>query len=249
MYERARTDDFDFQIENFQFFNISIFQYFNTSIIVKFSCCFWLRFARQYSMVLIKLLQFDCFQIHFDTPLQEITSCSVSEMTGLAVLLWSLLLCNACATIKTPALSSTAIASHNKNAKYQESSPSSGILSTVAGYKARYGGSDADGVPATSKRLYVPNGLAVDKEGNVFIADFNKIWQVTASSSIITKVVGSGGSGYSGDGDQATLAQLYTPTSVALDTSGNIYIADSINDCIRKVTVSTGVINDSGWRW
>ena len=163
-------------------------------------------------------------------------------MIGLAVLLWALLLCNACATIKTPASSSNAIAPHNKNAKYQESSPSSGILSTVAGYKTKSGGSDADGVLATSKKLYGPNGLAVDKEGNIFITDFNKIWKVTASSGIITKVAGTGGKGYSGDGGQATTANLYRPTSVALDTSGNIYIADSTNDLIRKVTVSTGVI-------
>ena len=163
-------------------------------------------------------------------------------MIGLAVLLWSPLLCNACATIKTPASSSNAIASHNKNAKYQESSPSSGILSTVAGYKTKSGGSDADGVLATSKKLYGPNGLAVDKEGNVFITDSNKIWKVTASSGIITKVAGTDSFGYSGDGGQATTANLYRPTSVALDTSGNIYIADSTNDLIRKVTVSTGVI-------
>ena len=164
-------------------------------------------------------------------------------MTGLAVLLWLLLLCSVCATIKTLASSSNAIAPHNKNAKYQESSPSSGILSTVAGYKTMSGGSDADGVPATSKQLIGPKGLAVDKDGNVFIADFNKILKVTASSGIITTVVGTGGFGYSGDGGQATSAKLRFPTTVALDTSGNIYIVDSGNSRIRKVTVSTGVIS------
>jgi sugar lactone lactonase YvrE len=235
--------------------NISIFQYFNISIVVKISCCFWLRFARQYcdSVELIRSLQFHCFQLGFDTPVQKITSCSVGKMKGLAVLLWALLVCNACATITTLASSSNAIASHNKNAKYQESSPSSGILSTVAGYKTLEGGSDADGIPATSKQLYDPKGLAVDKEGNVFIVDSityknrpgigYKIWKVTASSGIITTVAGTDTFGYSGDGGQATSATLKGPYAVALDTSGNIYIADSGNNRIRKVTVSTGVIS------
>ena len=163
-------------------------------------------------------------------------------MKGLALLLCSLLLCSVCTTIKTLASSSNAIASHNKNVKYQESSPSSGILSTVAGYKTRFEGSTDDGIPATSKKLDGPEGLAVDKYGNIFIADFHKILKVTASSGIITTLAGKGFSGYSGDGGQATLATLYTPCAVALDTSGNIYIADSLNNRIRKVTVSTGVI-------
>jgi hypothetical protein len=184
-----------------------------------------LLFARQYSVELIKSLQFHRFQLGFDTPVQRSSSCSVSKMKGLAVLLWSLLLCSVCATIKTLASSITATTSHNKNAKYQESSPSSGILSTVAGYKTRNEGSVADGVPATSKRLYEPKGLAVDKDGNFFFADFHKILKVTASSGIITKVVGTGENGYSGDGGQATTANLYTPCAVALDTTGNIYIA------------------------
>jgi trimeric autotransporter adhesin len=163
-------------------------------------------------------------------------------MKGRVVLPWSLLLCSVCATNKTLASSITAIASHYKNVKYQESSPSSGILSTVAGYKTRFNGSVVDGVPATSKQLNDPKGLAVDKDGNFFFADSHKILKVTASSGIITKVVGKGVYGYSGDGGQATLATLYTPCAVALDTSGNIYIADSGNNRIRKVTVSTGVI-------
>jgi trimeric autotransporter adhesin len=169
-------------------------------------------------------------------------------MNGLAVLPWSLLLCSVCATIKTLASSSTAIKSHHKNAKYQESSPSSGILSTVAGYKTRGEGSDADGILATSKKLGSPQGITVDKEGNTFIAasEDNKIYKVTASSGIIITVAGggesySGGNG-NGDGGQATTATLNLPCAVALDTTGNVYIADTGNMRIRKVTVSTGVI-------
>ena len=165
-------------------------------------------------------------------------------MNRLTILLWSLLLCSVYATTKTLASSSSSITSHYQNVKYQESSPSSGILSTVAGYKTLDQGSTADGIPAISKKLGDPEGIAVDNEGNLFIAASgdNKIYKVTASSGIITTVAGTGIASYSGDGGQATAATLFTPSAVALDTTGNIFIADTKNDRIRKVTVSTGVI-------
>ena len=65
---------------------------------------------------------------------------------------------------------------------------------------------------------------------------------MTASTGIITTVAGNGTAGYSGDGGPATSAELNSPAGVALDSSGNIYIADTSNSRIRKVTVSTGVI-------
>ena len=165
-------------------------------------------------------------------------------MNGLGILLWSLLICSVCASIKTLTSSGNAIASHHKNAKCQESSPSSGILSTVAGFKTRGEGSDANGILATSKKVDDPKGLTVDKEGNFFIAGYgdDMVYKVTASSGIITTVAGTGASRYSGDGGQATAATLNIPYAVALDATGNIYIADSGNNRIRKVTVSTGVI-------
>ena len=166
-------------------------------------------------------------------------------MNRVTILLWSLLLCSVCATIKTLASSGNAVSSHYKNAKYQESSPSSGILSTVAGYKTWNEGSTADGILATSKKLNGPRGLAIDNVGNLFITDYSddRVYKVTASSGIITKVAGTGTSRYSGDGGQATSATLFTPSAVALDTTGNIYIADTRNNRIRKVTMSTGVIS------
>ena len=167
-------------------------------------------------------------------------------MNGLPVLLLSLLPCSFCAAIKTFrfASSSTAIASHYQNAKYQDSSPSPGIISTAAGCKTFHEGSEADGVSATSKKLRCPQGLAIDKEGNFLIAGCldNKIWKVTASSGIITTVAGTGVGDYSSDGNLATTATLNGPYAVTLDTSGNIYIADTNNNRIRKVTVRTGVI-------
>ena len=114
----------------------------------------------------------------------------------------------------------------------------------MAGYETRDEGSVADEILATSKKLGSLQGLAVDKEANFFIAAStdNKIWKVTASSGIITTRAGTGVASYSGDGGQATTATLNRPYDVALDTTGNIYIADTGNSRIRKVTVSTGVI-------
>ncbi len=80
--------------------------------------------------------------------------------------------------------------------------------------------------------------------GNVYIADQwnQRIRKVTVSTGIISRYVGSGDNGYSGDGGAATSASLHFPSGVELDTAGNVYIADTYNHRIRKVTVSTGII-------
>jgi trimeric autotransporter adhesin len=120
---------------------------------------------------------------------------------------------------------------------------STGIISTVAGTgSAGYSG---DGGPATSATLNLPYGIAVDTSGNLYIADSANscIRIVTKSTGIISTVAGNGLADYSGDGDQATLATLNYPYGVAVDASGNIFIADTVNNCIRMVTVGTGVIS------
>ncbi len=79
----------------------------------------------------------------------------------------------------------------------------------------------------------------------MYIADFNnqRIRKVTVSTGIISTIAGSSTSGeYSGDNGQAASAKLNYPRGVALDSSGNVYIADQNNHRIRKVTVSTGII-------
>jgi uncharacterized protein (TIGR03437 family) len=111
----------------------------------------------------------------------------------------------------------------------------SGIISTVAGNgTCCYSG---DGGPATSAQLSGPWGAAVDSAGNLYISDEsnNRIRKVVPGGTIST-VAGNGTAGYSGDGGPATSAQLYRPMGVAVGSTGNLYIADSGNQRIRKVT-------------
>jgi uncharacterized protein (TIGR03437 family) len=117
-----------------------------------------------------------------------------------------------------------------------------GIVTTVAGNGTQ--GYSGDGGPATSAQLN-PYCVAVDGSGNLYIADYSNsvIRKVTAATGIITTVAGNGTHGYSGDGGPATGAQLWFPTGVAVDGSGNLYIADSTNNRIRKVTAATGIIS------
>jgi sugar lactone lactonase YvrE len=117
----------------------------------------------------------------------------------------------------------------------------SGIITTVAGDgTAGYGG---DGGAATSAQLHDPCGIAVDASGNLYIADNgnNRIRKVS-TSGIISTVAGDGTPGHSGDGGAATSAQLWGPVGLALDSSGNLYIAEELSNCIRKVTTS-GIIS------
>ena len=117
-----------------------------------------------------------------------------------------------------------------------------GIITTVAG-----GGAGADGSPATNASLSNPTGLAVDAAGNLYIADKgnNRIRKVN-TSGIITTFAGTNVSGFAGDGGSATNARLSSPTSVALDASGNLYIADTGNSRIREVNTSGMITTVAG---
>jgi uncharacterized protein (TIGR03437 family) len=111
---------------------------------------------------------------------------------------------------------------------------SGGIISTLAGNGMS--GFSGDGGPATSAELGNAIGLATDPSGSVYIADSgnNRIRKVS-SSGTITTVAGSAKAGFSGDGGPAIAASLQNPQGIALDTAGNLYIADTSNQVIRKV--------------
>jgi hypothetical protein len=115
-----------------------------------------------------------------------------------------------------------------------------GIITTVAGNgDVGYGG---DGGAATNAELYNPYGVAVDATGNLFIADlFNQRVRTVGTNGIITLAAGNGREGYSGDGDVATNAELSYPSGVAVDATGNFFIADSVNNRIREVRTN-GII-------
>jgi PKD repeat protein len=116
---------------------------------------------------------------------------------------------------------------------------SAGIISTVAGNgTAGYSG---DGGQATSAQINSPYGIAVDAQGNLYIADYGNNRVRKVSGGIISTIAGTGVAGYSGDGGQATSAQLKGPLGVTVDAQGNLYIADYLNYRVRKV--SGGVIS------
>lgn len=108
----------------------------------------------------------------------------------------------------------------------------SGRVNTLAG------GYLGDGGKATAAALVLPEAMTIDQAGNLYIADYtgNRVRKV--SGGVISTIAGNSISGYSGDGGLGTNAMLYAPQGVALDSSGNVFIADTFNGVIRKVTTA-----------
>ena len=127
-----------------------------------------------------------------------------------------------------------------------------GVVTTVAGTgeKCAHGYNPCgDGAAATSAQLNLPEAIAVDSAGNIFIADAsdNKIRRVDAVSKVITSVVGNGNACTNptlacGDGAAATAAQLNFPEGIAVDTVGNLYVSDTLDHRVRIVSAA-GAIN------
>ena len=118
-----------------------------------------------------------------------------------------------------------------------------GIITTIAGTgNPGFGG---DGGSAVNARLFGPSGIAVDQKGDIYFADsYNqRIRKISvADGGVITTIAGTGANGYSGNGGPAIAAKLQSPTSVAIDGSGNIYFSDCDNNCIRKINAQ-GIIS------
>ena len=113
-----------------------------------------------------------------------------------------------------------------------------GIITTVAGNGS--GGYNGDNIAATSAELNIPLGVAVDAAGDLYIADAgnNRVREVIAATGVITTVAGNGTGGFSGDDGAATSAELNGDHALTLDNTGDIYLTDSGNERIRKVTVT-----------
>lgn len=114
-----------------------------------------------------------------------------------------------------------------------------GIITTIAG-----GGTiEGDGISATNVVLYEPYGIVVDGAGNLYIAEsYRHRVRKVDPLGIITTVAGINGSGSSGDNGPATLAKLGSPTGLAIDGAGNLYICDASDNKVRRVTTD-GIIN------
>lgn len=108
-------------------------------------------------------------------------------------------------------------------------------ITTVAGTGT--GGYNGDGIAATIAQLSLPHGVFVDSAGDLYIADRanHRIRKVEATTGTITTVAGTGTGGYNGDGIAATTAQLFNPSGVMVDGSGDLYISDAFNNRIRRV--------------
>ncbi len=128
----------------------------------------------------------------------------------------------------------------------REVTASTGDISTVAGdYSSAGGGDTGDGGQATAAELNGPSGVTLDTAGDTFIADTynNVIREVDGGTGVINTIAGGNASGYTGNGGKANAAELAGPTSVALGSSGNIYIADTSNNVVREVDTQTGLIS------
>lgn len=116
-------------------------------------------------------------------------------------------------------------------------------ITTIAG--TGVAGYNGDGIAATTAQLNLPNGLAFDAAGNIYIGELlsQRIRKIDVSTGLISTIAGTGTGGYNGDGILAVNAQIYNPTALAFDGNGDLFFSDRFNHRIRKITMSTGIIS------
>ena len=137
--------------------------------------------------------------------------------------------------------------SDSENAVVREVVASTGLISTAAGtygQQSGYRGHTGDGGPATAAYLSIPQGLALDSSGNLYIADSgdNAVRVISAATGIITSFAGNGNYGFSGEGGPATSASLSSPNALAFDASGNLYIGGEAIGRVCEVAKATGIL-------
>jgi sugar lactone lactonase YvrE len=130
-----------------------------------------------------------------------------------------------------------------RNHRVRRVDVSTAIISTVAG-----NGTDfpfRDDVRATETSLHFPHGVALDADGNIYIADTfnNRIRRVAADTGVIRTVAGTGAEGFAGDDGPATGAALNRPRALVLDASGSLFVADSDNSRVRRIDTRAGSIS------
>lgn len=160
----------------------------------------------------------------------------------------------------TQVLGPTGLALDSAGTLYIADAPNNRVLKYARGVATVVAGTgvfgySGDNGPATSALLHTPSGVAVDASGNVYIADTNNnAVRKVLTNGTITTIAGNGTPGFSGDNGPATSATLFGPLGVALDAAGSVYIADTDNERLRKVTggiITTvaggsGVLGDNG---
>jgi sugar lactone lactonase YvrE len=114
------------------------------------------------------------------------------------------------------------------------------IITTYAGNGMQgYGG---DGQQAINASIGFPGGVSFSDDGSCFFTEYNNTIRKISPTGIITTIAGNGTQGFSGDGNLATMAQLYGPSHIAVDNSGNVFFTDFYNNRIRKIDVGNGFI-------
>ncbi len=145
------------------------------------------------------------------------------------------------ATVQAVAVAPGFLPSTITQSAYVITTPPSSVISTVAGSGTM--GRSGSGGPATSADFALPRAVTLDTAGDLYIADTNNqvVWMLSAASANISIVAGDGITGYTGDGGPATSTSMNSPSGIAVDKTGNLYIADSGNNCIREVAAGTGI--------